>query len=512
MAGGVRRTGQNRLQRFYPGPPPDPMETELKFQVSAASRDRLHRAVATPRVLQTRMAAVYFDTPGHELAHAGFALRLRREGRLWVQTLKGRDGLATRLEHEVPLPAARGEPPLDPALHAGSPAGDALARLLPDAALLRPVYRTEIQRWHRVVRHGGAAVEIAFDEGRIVSGDGRRARAVCEIEFELKSGPPAALVALAGRWVERFGLWWDVRPKSEQGTRLALGLAEVPAARAAPAAWPADAALPRVFSASLQAALAQALANAAEIADGAGSPEQLHQLRVGLRRLRAALRLFAPWCGEPERALQLEAAWREPFGLLGAARDADVLAQTLAPVRTEPDAPPFTEPPRPAAIDEPGIVRGPAFNTLALQTLALAMQPPASQPEPSSTAEAARAVLVPLWRAVRRDIESFPQAGPSQRHRLRKRLKRLRYGLEFLAPLFPGKQLRRFLRHVAGAGDVLGRLNDADVARGRMTAHAAEDPAAGYAAGWLAGRHGALLAEAQAALKALAKARRPWRA
>ncbi len=488
------------------------METELKFQVSAAARDRLLRAVATPRVLQTQLAAVYFDTPGHDLARAGFALRLRREGRLWVQTLKGRDGLATRLEHEVPLPAARGEPALDLALHAGSAAGAALARVLPDATGLRPMYRTEVRRWHRVVRAGGAAVEIAFDEGRITAADGRRFRPVCEIEFELKSGPPAALAALAARWVERFGLWWDVRPKSEQGTRLALGITEVPPARAAAAAWPAEAAAPRIFAEALQSALAQVLANAAEIADGAASPEHLHQLRVGLRRLRAALRLFAPWCGEPESALQLEAAWREPFAQLGAARDADVLAQTLAPARAEPDAPAFTEPPRPAAVHEPAIVRGAAFNALALQTLALALQPPPAVAGPASTADAARAVLAPLWRGIRHDIENFAQADAPRRHRLRKRLKRLRYGLEFLAPLFPAKPLRRFLRHVAGAGDALGWLNDAELARGRMQVHAADDAAAWYAVGWLDGRHDARLVDALVALKALAKTRRPWRA
>ena len=54
-----------------------------------------------------------------------------------------------------------------------------------------------------------------------------------EIEFELKRGPPQALTSLAARWVVRHGLWWDVRTKSERGYRLALGMAEVPATKAA---------------------------------------------------------------------------------------------------------------------------------------------------------------------------------------------------------------------------------------------------------------------------------------
>lgn len=64
-------------------------------------------------------------------------------------------------------------------------------------------------------------IEIAHDHGRI-SADGRSV-AVDEIEFELVSGPPAALPALAARWVARFGLWWDVRTKSERGFGWRLG-------------------------------------------------------------------------------------------------------------------------------------------------------------------------------------------------------------------------------------------------------------------------------------------------
>ena len=71
----------------------------------------MRRAVATASARSTRLQAVYADTAQQHLAAAGLALRLRKEGRAWVQTLKGRgDGLATRLEHEVRLPPQRGVP------------------------------------------------------------------------------------------------------------------------------------------------------------------------------------------------------------------------------------------------------------------------------------------------------------------------------------------------------------------------------------------------------------------
>ena len=275
------------------------LETELKFQVPPGRRAALRRAVATPRVERTRLQAVYADTPDHRLAAAGLALRLRKEGRVWVQTLKGRgDGLMQRLEHEVPLPPQAGVPALDASRHAGTPAGALLEAALGADGTLAPLYRTDIQRLHRRVRHAGAVIEIAYDVGRIVAGS--QSLAVDEIEFELISGPPEALPALAARWVQRHGLWWDVRTKSERGFRLALDLHRVPAVKAAAMTGPPASDRHAAWQAMLSAGLAHALPNAAEIAAGTGGPEHLHQLRVALRRLRTALSLFADWSGQPE--------------------------------------------------------------------------------------------------------------------------------------------------------------------------------------------------------------------
>ena len=81
-------------------------EIVLKLQVPAARRGAVDAAVAgTSPAPRLRLQAAYHDTPERTLAAAGLALRLRREGRQWVQTLKGRgDGLMQRLEHEVTLP------------------------------------------------------------------------------------------------------------------------------------------------------------------------------------------------------------------------------------------------------------------------------------------------------------------------------------------------------------------------------------------------------------------------
>lgn len=489
------------------------VETELKFRVPAGRSAQLRSAVATATAQTTRLRAVYFDTPQRHLAQAGMALRLRLEGRRWVQTLKGSAGLMARAEHEVLLPAQRGEPALDPQLHAEAPVGQALLALLAGQGLtagdLRVLYRTDVTRIHRLLRFQGALFELAYDRGHLLA-DGRR-REVDELEIELKSGSPQALPLLAERWVTRFGLWWDPRTKSEMGTRLALDQAQVPA-RKVQAAWPGDGATPgALWTATLQSALLQALANAAECADGSGGPEHLHQLRVGLRRLRAALRLFSPWCAEPEAARALDDAWRAPFGALGAARDAEVQRQLLAPPLAAAGMPPLDGPPAVPAEELARLLQGAEVQRLLLRALALSLQPATPAP---ALRTAARGVLRGAWRSVRKDAGAFGTADVRVRHRLRKRLKRLRYGLESLLPLYPAGPSRRLQRAVEATLSALGELNDVEGALAALQAQVqppARPPQAWFAIGWLSARRQDLLARAAASLQALEDAPRPWR-
>jgi inorganic triphosphatase YgiF len=328
------------------------METELKFQVPADRRALLERAVATGDAQTTRLQAVYADTAGQHLARAGLALRLRKEGPVWVQTLKGRgDGLMNRLEHEVPLAPQAGVPSLDLQRHAGTPAGLRLAAALPPGAVLQPLYRTDIGRLHRTLRFEGAVVEVAFDRGWLLAGEGAAARklAVSEVEFELLSGAPAKLPALALRWAEKHGLCWDSRTKSERGMRLALGLSSAPAVTVhVPPRRAADAVLP-AGHAALQAALAQAVANAAEIAEGLGGPEHLQALRAALRRMPEALRRMA--------AADDSGGDDGPTNL---ADDCDALARQLAGP--------------PGAKAAPYVLVELPFNALLLRTLALLLR------------------------------------------------------------------------------------------------------------------------------------------
>ena len=485
------------------------VETELKFQVPADARERVHRALATASARSISLRALYFDTPDRRLAGAGLALRLRKEGPQWVQTLKGRGASSfERIEHEVRLQAQRGTPVLDVSLHAETPLAQGLADVLGDGAgSLALVFQTDVTRTLRLVRHQGAVVEVALDIGEIVAGP--RRLPVCEIEFELKRGPVEGLLALASSWVQRHALWLDVRSKAEQGDRLARGLA---AGAAVLSVWPklthdmsGDAALRKIIA----ACLAQVLPNAADVAGGVGGPEHLHQLRVGLRRMRCALKVFGDVSDATDAGW--EPALAELFGALGAARDRDALAESLLPELQRVGAPLSELLPGPTDADPAATLQAAPSNQLWLELMgfahgaserdAAALQPP--QPD-------FIALLQPRLRRMRRQLKSdaaaFAQGDDAQRHRTRKRLKRLRYSLEFVASLYKPRALKQCMARVRAAQEVLGRYNDLVVADQAFRGQVAHDPRAWFAIGWLTAQRAQRVPEAAKALARLVKA------
>lgn len=429
------------------------VEFELRFQVPAAALAAVERAFAGARTETIELHAIYFDTADGRLAAAGHVLRVRREGRQWVQALKSRgDGLAARPEHEVDRGRGRQAPAPNPALHAATPEGRAVLALLADGAPLQAGLQTRVRRRTRVMRHAGARVEVCFDRGRIAFGNA--VRPLAEVEIELRAGPPQALLALAERWVRRHGLWLEARTKSERGALLAKGLAVAPPRKAAPAGWAAEASTGTAFAALLHETLLHLLPNAAVLAEGRATPEHVHQARVALRRLRTVLRCFGGWSAEPALAAHLDAGWRAPARRLGAARDADVLAALHLPAL----------PPLQPAEDAGAVVREPAFTRLALQTLALALAPPPPPAEARPAARAAGLVLARAWKAAAGGAARFAEDDEAARHRTRRRLKRLRYAAEFMAPLLPGPRPRRALQALEGALQALGDYNDLAVA------------------------------------------------
>lgn len=464
------------------------VEVELSFLVPARTRAALSAELAG-RGTARRVSLIdaYFDTPDQRLARAGLAWRLRREGGRWLQGLKAAgSGALERFEHEVTRPDANP----DPQAHAETEPGRQLLELLEKAqaegqdAGLR--FQIEQRRLLRRVRTTGAVVDIALDEGRLTAG--AATQKLCEIEFELVSGSPVALLGLVERWRRRFGLVYNPRNKAERGHHLAAGLAEPPLRKAKSPRYDKDASALQAFGAVFDECLAHLSRNAVGLAEGGAElrAEQVHQTRIAIRRLRSALRAFRGWVAEPPA--ELVDGLRALFAELGKARDSDVLGSGVAAELRQAGAPPLALRAEDDATDLAALIRSDDVQHLLLAwiTWRTGLQPLA-EPQHSLKRLARRRLRrwhQDLVQASRR----FDQLEPTAVHTLRKHAKRQRYALEFFAPLLPRKDAARHLQALATAQEVLGEINDLVVARNRYQALVASDPAAWFAVGWLTAR------------------------
>jgi triphosphatase len=309
-------------------------EIELKFQIPAHALETVRAELARLATVETPanspallpplvLQAAYFDTPDRRLAQARSALRVRREGDDWVQTLKAA-GSHTMLrveDNRATMPPAAGHAARpDLGLHAGGPAEAALRHALgwdpandPSGQVcgLVALYRTDMRRTRVQLSVAAGTpqagtVELALDEGDISAGEGaaRQAVPVRELEIELLSGHPHAVILAARPWVQRFGLWLDTQTKAHRGDRLARQVIDgevVPPHAHAPR-WrhaQASASGPQQATLAAEACLSHLTAHMSELASldaqAPGAADVAWQWGRGLRRLRAIGAWAAQW-------------------------------------------------------------------------------------------------------------------------------------------------------------------------------------------------------------------------
>jgi CHAD domain-containing protein len=216
-------------------------------------------------------------------------------------------------------------------------------------------------------------------------------------------------------------------------------------------------------------------------------PEALHDMRVAVRRMRAALRLYDRYLPEEVRVLGPELKWLG--GVLGEVRDLDVQLELLAGwIRSfpGPDAPALEgiadhlhdrrRPARKRLLDALDSPRYEALTTAladALREGALTIPAGARVP----IVAAAPALIASRAKRVAKQGAKIKRGSPPERyHALRIACKRMRYALEFHAPLY-GAAGRRVVRRLVRLQDLLGEHQDACVALGwigRLVAEGSE--------------------------------------
>jgi triphosphatase len=466
-------------------PEDPPLELELKLAATAAAMSTLLaspvlREHARSTVRSRNFVTTYYDTKDHRLSRRGLAFRVRQTGRKFIQTLKtagtGEGAEIRRGEWEVELPD--GMPQLtafnDPRVL------DLTGLVLPDE--LEPMFETRFKRQAVLVEwpdanRPPAQIEVAFDRGAIRANGSETP--ICEIELELKRGDTRALFELAQSLRALAPIRLQTQDKAGRGYGLVTG---------APPAWQkagpiaidegmlAEDALQRILGGCVRHWIENEGA-----AREARDPEGLHQLRVALRRLRSGLGLFKLALGEQARA-----GWSEELrwllGPLGPARDLDVFAtETIVPVcaarPSDPDLATLVE----LVADSRWRAHQTVRETLASERygdLAFGLacwvarrgwrqgadvDVLLAQRQPLR--DFAAGILSRRHRQVRKRGRAFAELSAEARHELRIGLKKLRYGTEFFASLYPARETERFRKAAARMQDILGHMNDVAVAQ-----------------------------------------------
>jgi triphosphatase len=470
-----------------------------------------------------RLVDSYLDTDDWRIARAGFVVRTRRRGRHDEITLKDShpaagSGLRQRLEVTEVLPPS-GPSELGP----DGPVGRRL-RAIVGARRLHEVLQIRTRRRPFALRVGGVdAAEVALDDTVIVVGKGQRPMQLKRVEVEVHPEWLDALEPLVEQLRVSCGLQPARLSKFEAGL---LGAGEeIPGT---PDLGPTE-----ISAASTMGELAFAVlrrqlgvVRAKEPGTRLGEdPEELHDMRVATRRLRAAFSLFAGVLPVRAKAFREELGWMGR--LLGAVRDLDVQLQSLAGMAVTGMA-----------------VTGMAATDMVATNSSRSVAPDVDGHDPLAElaallererAAARTAMLSGLdsvrWDRLIKGLTALAQQGPARRslstrvpaeiglpelvlarhdkvtraakrakrsgvvsdfHGLRIRCKRLRYALEFSADVY-GDRASRFVRELTVLQDELGEMQDAEVASLQLEALATGEvhlPAATiFVMGGVAERH-----------------------
>jgi inorganic triphosphatase YgiF len=472
------------------------VETELKFRVAPRklallAKARLAGARRGDRSEQD-LVSTYFDTTKHKLKRNGLTLRVRRADDNYVQTVKAGTSV-TRGEWEAALDDAAP----DLAKTKKTPLEKLITKKL--RRKLKPIFRTSVRRMAQPIRTRRSEIELAVDRGRITSG--RRSEPICEFELELKDGSPADLFRIARSFERKTGAELDVRSKSEKGYQLA-GSNRESARHAEPIDLDKKLSVGEAFAVIAWSTFRHFATNADAVRNL--DAEAIHQMRVGLRRTRAAISLFDDMLPRAKTAkIKDELKWLT--GELAPAREIDVFLQERVRPITKAGPPKrgsravekkFAEKRTKAFRRASQAVGSPRFRRLLIDMLEWIETREAPSDADKSIGPYAAELLDRRIRKARKQGKRLNELSPAQRHKLRIRIKKIRYALDFFERLHADgdrKEIAQLSRRLKKIQSALGALNDFTAHRKMATQAALAAPQANrraqaFASGFLVGQ------------------------
>jgi triphosphatase len=446
---------------------------ELKVELSNSDMKRLGgelrcEDLASELPPGTKQRAVHFDTPEHNLHAAGLSVWLRRRDGHWLQTINADRHAADGTSHVVALESPVATRERDLAKIADKNVRRAVQKAVRGTSL-NPVFETVVQRTSRKIKAQSGKPPLAMDGG---AQPGKGATDISDAVLELKAGSADGLLLAVEKLLGPHELKLARRSKIERAYRLSKqSEARAKPEKSRPVRITRKNTCREAFSAILASAIEQITVNR-QAALHTDDPEGAHQFRIGLRRLRSALRALRPFVdGSSLRAFERSA--REMGRCVGMLRDADVLVSGIA------------APMEQVASDKSGFAelgdalvrhrqetrdvvrsafRGPQWTKLQLYLTLWPRTLKERHALDKPITKHARRILRKAWRKSARLGRRLDRLDDEHRHEMRKALKELRYQAEFFAPLFEKRVTRHFIEQLKALQVVFGYLNDARMA------------------------------------------------
>ncbi|MBC7490459.1 triphosphatase [Undibacterium sp. GrIS 1.2] len=463
------------------------MEVELKLQITAPDTRALKRhsmlkQYATSQLHEQKISDTYFDTPDFFLQRSGACLRIRLSGRKWIQTLKSTErtngnngGLYCRDEWESPV---EGPSPDVARLYDLVREKRKWLKMLQSPKVgnsFLPIFSTNIKRttWILCLPQGDR-VECALYLGTLTLES--KQIPINEIEFKLKSGDPTHLFDIALALQRDIALKISTLSKGDRGYALIAPQPYVPV-KAMRLILRRNMTVEQAFQEIARNCLEQIQSNVPGVALQYDQ-ESLHQMRVGLRRLRSAFRLFKNVIALPVE-LQQEIDWLSKQ--LGGARDWDVLSGSTLPMimQSVSDDTQLSElnlavlarakkehKTASTAVNSARYTRFILCITRWLLRPEWAEVPHQCNPSPieMDVMDFARKLLARGGQRLLKHGRKFDAMSTNERHHVRIAAKKMRYATEYFKSLFSEKKVQPYIEALTNLQNELGWFNDAAVA------------------------------------------------
>jgi len=485
-------------------------ELNLSLTPGVAGRLAKHSLLSEAAPTRQRVVSTYFDTPDQRLRRERVVVGYRKSGSEWLSSVR-RCGRPLHRQAKTAEWEAASEPGELDFSHVEDESLRAWLESLRDE--LQPAFTTSFTRsaWLLEPRDG-VRIELSLDRGWIEAA-GRR-QPICEVELDLVAGGVADLFSTAGKLQTELRLHPEAANMIQRGYQACVD-APRQAVKALPIATDGRMSTISGFRTIALACLRHLQSNEQGVRES-DSPEFVHQARVAIRRLRSAIRVWKPLL-PADFVADFDPLWQALAARLGDTRNWDVFNSETLPTIIDR----FPASPEVARLADYAQRRCAMHRQAARQALSsldysrLLLDFPArllDLPEDTEQrlADFAPRCLQKRAKQVRRLAAEAMDGDAAARHRLRVAYKRLRYALEFFAPLFSGEALRQYHLAASELQEVLGRLNDLSVAV-QLIDEALPDDQRGDLCCWLEQQSEALLPELGRMLDAFRQQVAPWK-